>query len=334
MSQLRPGLEELALAAGKVLIYGNGGGGDVVQGLPVANHLERLGVEVILGGVSGAWMTDDGHVPTDPATILLGAEIFDVAELQDATVLHPNIAEVSATTTLRGRVTAEAATVKLFNRRAIVIGLGNGVMAARRDLAAFVRDEGIGLVVAVDVGSDTLFSGREANPAKTAFADFLSLGTLVGLPCPRIFGLGGYGCDGELLLEDLERNVATVMQAGGYLGAVGVTQQDVVHMDQVIEIFADPVGVLVPRAAQGEFGWVQVATNGPWGTPVRVTPLAAVTLFLDPDVIVEALCPIVAELAEATTQREAEQLFEDRLGVVPETRLLAEAALRRQSPVG
>src|SRR5690606_15912088 len=136
--------------------------------------------EVILGGVSGAWMTSDGHVPTDPVTLLLGAEIFDLAELTDTVPRQEHLVEVSATTTLRGRQTAEAVAVELSGRRAIVIGLRDGVPAARRSLNAFIRDEGIDLVIATDIGSDTLSSGDEVNPAKTAFVDFLSLGVLLG----------------------------------------------------------------------------------------------------------------------------------------------------------
>ncbi len=331
MSQdLKNSFEQIALDAGRVLIYGNGGGGDVIQALPLANHLERIGVgEVILGGVNGAWMTDDGHVPQDPASLLLGAEIFDLGELTDTRPFAENLVEVSAQTTLRGRRTAEAACVDLFGRRAVVIGLGNGVEAARHDLRTFVENERIGLVIAADVGSDTFFSGAEANPAKTAFVDYLSIGVLTGVPCSRLFGLGGYGLDGELLLDDLERNVGTVMANGGYVGAIGITSTDVEEMETAIDIFADPVGILVPRAARGEFGWTRVDTNSPWGTPVRVTPLAAVTLIFDPDVMIEHVCTVARELASASDKQTAEEIFEQRLGVVPETQLLNEANLRR-----
>nr|PZM97742.1 MAG: hypothetical protein DIU73_05385 [Actinomycetota bacterium] len=326
---IRPSLDELAEGVDKVLIWGNGGGGDVIQGLPIARHLERLGVkEVILGGVSGAWMTHDGHVPTDPATVLLGAEIFDLDELTGALPHGPQLVEVGPATRLRGRQTAESVLVELTGRRAVVIGLKEGVAAARASLNAFIEAEGIGLVVATDIGSDTMFSGKEANPAKTAFVDFLSLGVLLGAPCPKVFGLGGYGLDGELLLEDLERNVGAVAAAGGYLGAIGITQRDVVEMEKAIARFTDPVGVLVPEAARGRFGWVQVPTNGPWGTSVRITPTAMVTLFFNPEVMAQEVCTIVPELAACATVAEAERLYEERLGFVPETRLLTEAALR------
>ncbi|WP_432974338.1 DUF1152 domain-containing protein [Dactylosporangium sp. CA-233914] len=325
----RPSLDELAAGARKVLVWGNGGGGDAFQGIPIANHLQRLGVgEVILGGVSGAWMTADGHVPTDPATVLLGAEIFALDELTETIKHADQLVEVSATTRLRGRQTAEAVLVEQSGRRAVVIGLGDGVPAARRSLESFVKSEGIDIVVASDIGSDTFFSGEEPNPAKTAFVDFLSLGVLLGAPCARVFGLGGYGLDGELLEQDLERNIGRVAAAGGYLGAIGVTQRDVIELEAAIASYADPVGVLVPVAARGGFGWHQVATGSPWGTPVRVSPLAAVTLFFDPEVMVAEVCRVVEQLAKTATVAEAEDLFESLLGVVPETRLLTEAALR------
>ena len=39
----RPSLVDLALAAKRVLILGNGGGGDVIMGVPILNLLRTLG---------------------------------------------------------------------------------------------------------------------------------------------------------------------------------------------------------------------------------------------------------------------------------------------------
>ncbi len=333
----KPSLEELARGVDRVLLLGNGGGGDVIPALPIANHLRRLGVaEVIMGGVSCAWLgpDQDPGFDGDRATISLGAVVYDLNELTASRRLAPMLCEVSGATTLRGRKIAEAALAELFGVRAVLVGLGGGVPQAARDLGEWIEREQIGLVVSVDTGSDSFYTGTEKYPAHTPFVDFLSLGVLTALKCPIAFALIGYGCDGELLPEDIERNLAKAFQAGGYLGAHGVTQQDVVDMETANSAFVDPVSVWVPRAARGEFGWQVVPTSGPWGQPIRVSPLAAVALIFDPKVLVSHVCTAVPELAAQPSLADAERRFEEIFGMVPETQLTPVVRLRIQQAGG
>jgi hypothetical protein len=326
---MRQSVSELARGARKVLLFGNGGGGDVIQAVPVANQLRQLGVEeVIFGGVSCAWQEDGVGVPTDSATVLVGAWAYPLEELTHTTRLGESLVEVSPETRLRGQMIGEVAVRTALDTRTVVIGLRGGVPRAVRDLQAFVEREGVDLVMSCDVGSDSFFNGREPHPAHTCLVDFMSLGVLTGLRGPTVFGLGGYGCDGELLPEDLERNVGVALRHGGFLGAFGVTQRDAVDMEAAFALYHDPIGTLVLRALKGEFGWTTVRTTGPWGHPVRVTPLATVTLFFDPHVLAEHVCVAVPQLAEAQSIEEAEVMYEEIFGLPPETRLVRVARMR------
>jgi hypothetical protein len=72
-----------------------------------------------------------------------------------------------------------------------------------------------------------LISVSSVGSNHTPFVDCMSVSMLLGLDCPVVFGLVGFGCDGEFPNEDSEANIATVMAAGGFLGAYGLTQADV-----------------------------------------------------------------------------------------------------------
>ena len=336
MAEPKPSLEELARSSRRALVMGNGGGGDVIQGIPIANYLLLLGVEeVIFGGINCAWIDDQTGAPQeetssrpDPATFVLGPTIYDLDALTNAVRVAPAIAEISKDTRLHGHLTGESVVCAQRNARAIVIGMGEGVPTAVRDVNAWLESEDIDLVVSTDVGSDSFYSGEETCPAHTPLADFLTIGLLTKLARPAVFSLGGYGLDGELLHHELERNISIAMRNGGFLGAHGMTQRDVIEMEEACSIYADPIQVYVARAARGEFGWYSVRTLGPWGQPIHVTPLAATMLFFDPKVLAEHVCVAVPEIAEATSLRDAEDSYERRHGVPAETRLIKVARLR------
>jgi hypothetical protein len=336
----KPSLTDLALRAKRAFVFGNGGGGDVIQAIPIANHLRKLGVqEIFLGGVNCAWIDDDGAAQgtgtdADPATFVLGPTIYDLDELTYATPVSPHMVEVTPDTRLRGGFTGEAAAATLLGHRTFVISLADGVQAAAREVQAFVDTEAIDLVVSTDVGSDSFYSGEESYPAHTALVDFMSLGILTHLSCPTVFSLGGWGLDGELVLEDLQRNVATTMRHGGFIGGLGLSQEDTILIEQACALYHDPVEEHVPRAARGEFGWTTVRTLGPWGHPMCVTPLAAMLLFFDPKVMAAHVCTAVPAIAATASLADAEEAFERHFGLPPETRLIRVARLRAPGAAG
>jgi len=330
MSEIRRSLEEMAASCRKALVFGNGGGGDVLQGISVANHLEALGVtEVFMGGVNCAWVDHDPDEPIPPGQLVLGPQIYALDGLSNSKRVSEHIVEVSAETRYGDRVLGEAVAAAVCKRRTIVIALQGGVPAAAAELAAFIASEGIDLVISADVGSDSFFTGKECHPAHTSLVDFMSLGILTSLDCATVFGLGGYGCDGELVLDELQRNLSIAMAAGAYIGAHGLTPRDCAQLKAAFAEFFDPIGALVIDAAEGRFGWHNVPTTSPWGHPVEVTPLAALTLFFDPHLLVEHVCTAVPQIAEAVSLEAAEDRFEELFGYMAETRLVPFADLRR-----
>jgi hypothetical protein len=117
----------------------------------------------------------------------------------------------------------------------------------------------------------------------------------------------------------LEERVAKAMQAGGYLGAYGITQRDAAQMLSACETYYDPIEHWAPRAARGEIGLKYLAVVSPWGRVARVTPHAATFMFFDPHVVVNEVSTGVKALMRTQSLSEAEQIFRDELGQFPET---------------
>ena len=201
-------------------------------------------------------------------------------------------------------------------------GLLGGAAGLGESLKSFVEEKQIDLVVGVDIGSDSFHRGDEVQPAHTSLVDFMSLGALLALDCPIFYGVSGYGCDGEMQLSELDERVGVVMRNGGYLGAHGLTQADVKTMLHACEVYPDPVEPLAPLAATGELGLRRVNTHGPWGTPVQVTPAAAVMFFFDPRVMAETCSKGILALKDTTSLEEAERIFREDLGEYPESQLM------------
>lgn len=321
---IKPSLLEVALKSKRGLILGLGGGGDVIQGIPVGRLFNLLGFEeVYIGGVSCQWWMPDGKPQSDVYGVsVLGPTIYDIHQLSSAEDWAPQIRGVSNSSKIGHCQPAESVLADVLPGKAFVASLLEGTAGLAASLKQFVEEKEIDLVVGVDIGSDSFHRGDEVQLAHTSMVDFMSIGALLDLPCPIFYGVSGYGCDGEMQLAELDERVGVVMKEGGYLGAHGLTQGDVAAMLEACEVYPDPVEPLAPEAATGMLGLRRVNTHGPWGTPVMVTPLAAVMLFFDPRVMAEKVSRGILALQSTTSLEEAERIFRDELSELPESQLL------------
>ena len=323
--KFRPSLTELGLSAKRALIIGVGGGGDVIQAIPVVNHLRLLGVEeFFIGGVGSSWWMPSGDpISYDPTAMTYGPIVYDVTELTDSEAWAPQIVGVGANSHWNGNKPAETVLSHLLPGTPFVAGLTHGAAGLRDSLVKVIADKGIDLVIAVDIGSDSFHDGNEVLKAQTSLIDFTAIAALIQLDVPVVYGLAGYGSDGEMALEELDDRVGRVMAAGGFLGALGLTQKDVSEILEACELYPDPIEHYAALAARGEFGLKKVQTFTPWGSRIKITPLAAMVLFFDPSVMAESVSRGILALKDTTSLAEAETIFAEQLGEIPETRLKA-----------
>jgi hypothetical protein len=319
----RASLLERALQSKSAMVLGIGGGGDVIQAIPVVNFLRLAGVkDVIVGGVGCAWWTPQGEaISSEEGIYIYGPTIYDVEDLTASIKWGPGVVGVTSESAWKGRRPAEAVLSHLVPGAPFLVSLLGGAQGMLASLRHVIREKGIDLVVAVDIGSDAFHDGREASKAYTSLVDFISLAALSQLDVPVVYGLAGYGADGEMQLEELDERVGRVMKAGGYLGAMGLTQRDAEEMHQACLLYPDPVEPMAPAAARGELGLHNVNTKGPWGVVIRLTPLAAVVLHFDIHVMIAEACRGVNALKNTRSLAEAEAIYRNELGEIPETRL-------------
>lgn len=268
---VRPGIETIFGAGGRVLAIGIGGGGDVVGALAVAECVRALGGDAVIGGVT--WE----RRPTDP---LPGARRID--ELRDAEPIHPAVALASAETRGPGGFRfAESHMAELLGEPVVLVDPNPGPAVVADGLRAAAERLGCGLVVLVDVGGDVLAHGDEPGLA-SPLCDALMLAAAPRLaPHVRTVGaLFGAGCDAELTPAEVLERVAEVSAAGGLLGAWGLTPPAVERLEAAIEAVPTEASAQAVACARGAFGPAPIRDGR---RTVERTPAGALTFFFEPD---------------------------------------------------
>jgi hypothetical protein len=296
-----------------VFILGCGGGGDVIQAIPIVNYLRRLGVErFVLGDVAVKWWDRPGRIP-------LGCEVSDLDWYDPAERLHEFVVVVNQDTKLNsglgsGQPLYEAEVARTTGIPTVAIGVLGGCRGFVDGCRAVMSHYDLELMVTVDVGADAFFREEETT-VQSPLVDAFSLAAAVELD--GIYALTGYACDAEIPMAHLERNVAEVMGRGGYLGAHGLTPSDVADLSAVLDLFPHETIANWPRdAARGRLGTHYC--KGWWA--IEVTPLAAVTMFFEPSVLAE-INPIPRLISPTSSLSEAEDLILSATTLIPETRL-------------
>jgi hypothetical protein len=307
-------LEAAAKKAKGALLIGGGGGGDVIQALPMMNYLRTLGLKnVVVANIGIAWW--EGL----PGLLSWGGDWYELSELTNSKMLGENATRVSAKTTLasgpgKGQQPWEAVLAGKYDFPTYTIGLNNGTQGIADGLRMIAAKHGLDLVIAVDNGSDSFYSGNET-AIDSPLVDAMVMSAILQTELDAFYVLSGYACDAEMTVNQLNRNVAIVMKNGGYLGAHGLTPEDIELMDPIFKPLPDDLLLKWSyMAAHGAIGSFSTRAN----YPIEITPLTAVMLFFDPKVIVEHLNPLPNIVKNAKSLEEAEKLINAR-GLVSET---------------
>lgn len=320
MNTIKPSFTQLAIKAKRVLILGVGGGGDVILTFPLGNYLEQLGVEQItIGGVASQWWNPVGG--SSKENFVLAPLVYDVTQLSPAELLAPRLAKVTPSSAYQGHLPAESA-VSRVSRWPVVIGdLTEGVVGLRDSLNSFIHENQIDLFIGADIGAHSFHDGNEVTPPFTTLISFMTLSAMLQLSCPVVYAFAGYTCDAEMEIDELDERIGRIMKAGGFLGAYGLTPQDVRDYLIACEAFKDPIEPIVANAAMGNLGWKKIPVMSPWGRRAYITPLSAIYLFLDPQLMVSEVSRGVEYLKDTRSLAEAEEIYQNKLGLIPETRL-------------
>jgi len=306
-------LEDLARDNEAVLFVGVGGGGDVSWSIPLISYLRTLGVKrFAVGEAAIAWWDLEGQIS-------LGGFTFHLKDLDRSQALSDRCALLHKDTRVatghgKGSKLPQCIIAEMKDVEAFVFELDSGVKGITNSMDALTKHLGAGLVIGVDCGSDSFYSGTETK-VLSPLVDAMVVAALADCKQASVMGLIGYGCDGDLMPDELDASVKQVIRKGGLLGARGLTQSDVREMEEFFKIWPNPVEEWPLKAAKGELGWKNMNTL--WS--ILVTPLTSIMMFFDPKVLVEHN-PLAREVRGSTDLKEAEEAT-IRLGLMPETRM-------------
>lgn len=290
-------LESLASEAKRALVLGIGGGGDVVGAIPTSRYLQRLGLETLVGG-----LTWERYV-NDPEP---GPRRMD--EIEDIKKISSTVGLVNSKTQTKGGVRfTESVVAEVLGEETLLLDLNQGVQGAIAGLKEAMEKLGVDLFVGVDVGGDVLADGTEEK-LKSMLADSMVLATMVNLKVPTVLGVLGCGADGELTLDQFNRQVSKVAGYGGFLGARGLTPEDLAMLDKIIPKTKTESTALALEAARGKAGEVEI--RGGY-RKVLLTPASAVTFYFDPQVVFERISRVAKRLVPTKSLEEAQQVLEE-----------------------
>lgn len=271
-------LEDLVHGSSHALVIGVGGGGDVVGALAAARFLQWLGLSFTLGGLS--WE----RIVYDP---LPGPRSLN--EVRNVGVLHPYAWMARGESqTATGVPFAESRMAAYLGREVLLIDINGGVEGAVDALEASMEQLRGDLLVGVDVGGDSLAEGGEPG-LRSPLADAVMLAAMAEMERRGrrvIWGVFGYGSDGELTTGEIELALSKIAAAGGLLGAWGLTPRIATELENVVQTVPTEASAIPIECFRG--AWGERAIRG-GRRAVRLTPLTTLIIFMSATKLLDRL---------------------------------------------
>ena len=287
-------LEDLIRSSSHALVIGVGGGGDVVGALVTARFLEFCGLEFKLGGLSWERSVFD-PVP--------GPRSMDEVEQVRAIHRYAWLANAESKTTT-GVYFAESKMAGLLGEEVLLVDIHGGVTGVIKALEAALKTFRADLLVGVDVGGDSLARGGEPG-LRSPLADSIMLAAYAELERrgqPTLWGVFGYGSDGEVTVDEVEKALQEVAKAGGLLGAWALTSKVVAELENVIKTVQTEASAIPVQCARGAWGETNIRQDQ---RKVKLTPLTTLTFFLSPTILFETLSRPAQAVKESSSLEEA-----------------------------
>ena len=273
-----PSLEDLIRASSRALVIGVGGGGDVVGALATARFLEFCGLEFVLGGLSWERYVFD-PVPGPR----------NLSEVENVRVLHDYAWMANAESrTTTGVYFAESKMSAVQGKEVLLIDINGGVNGVVEGLAAAMKEFKTDLLVGLDVGGDSLAQGHESG-LRSPLADSIMLAAFADLEkrgWRTLWGVFGYGSDGELSVGEIEVALSKIAAAGGLLGAWSLTGKTATELEEVIKTVPTEASAIPVQCFRGALGESKIRSGQ---RTVRLTPLTTLTFFISSSILYETL---------------------------------------------
>ncbi|HEV8341141.1 MAG TPA: DUF1152 domain-containing protein [Candidatus Binatia bacterium] len=296
MISAAPSLEEFIHSSSRALVIGVGGGGDVVGALATARFLEFCGLKFHLGGLS--WERSVYDPVPGPRRL---DEVIDVRPIHRYAWLANAESKTST-----GVYFAESRMAEFRGEEVLLIDINGGVQGVVEGLQAALEEFKADLLVGVDVGGDSLAQGGEPG-LRSPLADSIMLAAykkLEELGQRTLWGVFGYGSDGEMTVEEIESALNRAARAGGLFGAWALTKKSASELESVIQKVPTEASAIPAQCFRGAWGETKIRQDQ---RSVKLTPLTTLTFFLSPTIIFDTLSRPAQAVRESSSLEEANQ---------------------------
>jgi hypothetical protein len=287
-------LEDQIKSSARALVIGVGGGGDVVGALAAARFLEFCGLEFVLGGLS--W--ERSVVDPIPGPRKL-------SEVENVRVLHPYTWMANPQCrTHTGVFFAESKMAALLGQEILLVDINGGVKGVVEGLEIALKEFKADLLVGLDVGGDSLAQGGELG-LRSPLADAIMLAAFAELEAcghRTLWGVFGYGSDGELTVDEIELALNKLAAAGALLGAWSLTSRVAAELEKVIGTVPTEASAIPVQCFRGAWGESKIRSGQ---RSVKLTPLTALTFFLSTTALYETLSRPAQAVRGSVTLEEA-----------------------------
>jgi len=271
-------LETIIRSASRALVIGVGGGGDVVGAFAVARFLEFCGLEFLLGGLS--WERSVCDPIPGPRKL---------CETRNVRALHEFAWMANAETqTVTGVYYAESRMAAALAQEVLLLDINGGVTGVVNGIETAMQQLQTDLLVGIDVGGDSLAEGHEAG-LRSPLADSIMLAAFAELERRgrrTMWGVFGYGSDGELTVDEIELALSRIGAAGGLLGGWSLTPQIAAELERIVQTVPTEASAIPLRCLSGAWGEQKIRGGE---RSVKLTPLTALTFFVSTKVLFETL---------------------------------------------
>jgi len=269
MSSATPSLEDIIRASKHALVIGVGGGGDVVGALAAARFFEFCGLQFTLGGLS--WERNVYDPIPGPRKL---SETKNVSALHEFAWLANSNSQTST-----GVPFAEAKMAAVIKQEVLLIDINGGVKGVVDGLEVAMKELHTDLLVGLDVGGDSLAEGHEPG-LRSPLADSIMLAAFAELEKRgqrTMWGVFGYGSDGELSVDEIELALSKLAAANGLLGAWSLTPKIAAELEEVIKTVPTEASAIPVKCFRGAWGNNDIRRGE---RQVKLTPLSALTFFM------------------------------------------------------
>lgn len=296
MNAPAPSLEYLIRDAKHALVIGVGGGGDVVGALAAARFLEFCGLGFTLGGLS--WERNVYDPLPGPRKL---SETNNVKPLHEFAWLANAQSQTST-----GVPFAEAKMAESINQEVLLVDINGGVKGVVAGLEAAMKALDTDLLVGLDVGGDSLAQGHETG-LRSPLADSIVLAALAELEQRgqrTIWGVFGFGSDGELTVDEIELALSRLGAAKGLLGAWSLTPKIAAELETVIKTVPTEASAIPVQCFRGGWGRHEIRRGQ---RHVKLTPLTALTFFMSTEILYDTLARPARAVRQSATLDEANE---------------------------